>query len=788
MTRIADIFAFTPVGNPVGPVAPPTLRVLGGQQATAQQMQYAQQAYYRFQERARLSVVPNPIEAGRLPDGTQYRIVTIAPHTIMEIWPVGGQPIDSKSAIYVELLPPGAQRSMRYLLRPKGTVAVPGRPWSVEVIPTEAPIYDYVENDPPWPNSQRYYVQGTDVSWHSAEGKNKKNYLVIRGDEVSRQGAQVATLLVGGSKNNTPREFSDGGVKFFGNVLLNPAEIRFVTYDAKEFAYRETPVKNPPLLVPISDQTIFTATNNTAILEYIVGVSEHPNGGKLYVLLDRISNPTQTRSKDQWGRHERSGCVYRDVFWDGYYYRMAISLGVRLVADPEYQLVVDEYQRQGSSWSKTASVGAKVAGNCTPSRFRVSEGQNPTFADMLKVHENVGLPPINEVRTSGPLWGQVKFDQQGTAKYSASSSANYDQLVEVKRFTRNGGLSQVESWGGESYSVTFELSSTFDKLIYQEWYETGGGLYREYTNADRITDVNESRIVEEGLLLGNRRLTTFKTSVSVLASSTRTYRSDYQESTGSEPTDWIANDDYAGTVTLAWNHEGRNVIAYDPFLDLLCYTECLFNYNATFSASRKIILDLALQSTRSDTTIGSDCFLPITGPANIDLVIECRGQTIRIPVPKRTEQDGSTADELYIEKALQIPNFGGAANFEPPGYRPAILGPDAAYKKQAQIAVSGGFFSAHTNFNDFNSKVFGFPSGSTATFNRNRLCFGAMLNPANALSARYATDPRTGGAVIAFELRGKIPFAFAVDINGVRPLTDILPGTNPEHITTIGSA
>ena len=92
MTRIADIFAFTPAGNPVGPVAPPTLRVLGGQQATGQQMQYAQQAYYRFQERARLSAVPNPIEAGRLPDGTQYRIVTIAPHTIMEIWPVGSLP------------------------------------------------------------------------------------------------------------------------------------------------------------------------------------------------------------------------------------------------------------------------------------------------------------------------------------------------------------------------------------------------------------------------------------------------------------------------------------------------------------------------------------------------------------------------------------------------------------------------------------------------------------------------------------------------------------------------
>ncbi|WP_239009700.1 hypothetical protein [Delftia lacustris] len=36
---------------------------------------------------ARLSVVPNPVEAGRLPDGTAYRIVRIGNSTTMEIWP-----------------------------------------------------------------------------------------------------------------------------------------------------------------------------------------------------------------------------------------------------------------------------------------------------------------------------------------------------------------------------------------------------------------------------------------------------------------------------------------------------------------------------------------------------------------------------------------------------------------------------------------------------------------------------------------------------------------------------
>lgn len=79
-------YAFTPTGQPVAPVAPPALRVIDGQ-ATAQQLAHAQDAFYRFCASTRLSAVPNPVETGRLPDGTQYRIVVVGPQTIMEIWP-----------------------------------------------------------------------------------------------------------------------------------------------------------------------------------------------------------------------------------------------------------------------------------------------------------------------------------------------------------------------------------------------------------------------------------------------------------------------------------------------------------------------------------------------------------------------------------------------------------------------------------------------------------------------------------------------------------------------------
>lgn len=90
MTRIWNPYTFTPLGNPIVGEAPPVLRVMGGMQATAQQLSYAQQRFTQFVMQARLSAVPNPTEAGRLPDGTQYRIVVVGPQTVMKIWPAAG--------------------------------------------------------------------------------------------------------------------------------------------------------------------------------------------------------------------------------------------------------------------------------------------------------------------------------------------------------------------------------------------------------------------------------------------------------------------------------------------------------------------------------------------------------------------------------------------------------------------------------------------------------------------------------------------------------------------------
>lgn len=79
-------FALNVLGQPMAPVAPPALRVEGGQASSAQ-LAMAQQAFASFVNQARLSQAPNPSQIGKLADGTAYRIVSVAGQQIMQIWP-----------------------------------------------------------------------------------------------------------------------------------------------------------------------------------------------------------------------------------------------------------------------------------------------------------------------------------------------------------------------------------------------------------------------------------------------------------------------------------------------------------------------------------------------------------------------------------------------------------------------------------------------------------------------------------------------------------------------------
>ena len=145
---IWDPYTYRPDGQAIGAVAPPALRVHGSP-ASANQLGMAQAAFYRFCMMARLSVVPNPVEAGRLPDGTAYRIVRIGNSTTMEIWPASEDEDQRSSGIALVLtyldgsVIPGHHKDGEptvYLLTPgvtKGTRNTTGR-WVVRRPPSVA--------------------------------------------------------------------------------------------------------------------------------------------------------------------------------------------------------------------------------------------------------------------------------------------------------------------------------------------------------------------------------------------------------------------------------------------------------------------------------------------------------------------------------------------------------------------------------------------------------------------------------------------------------------------------
>ena len=88
---IYDPFAFDLLGLPKPAKAPAALRVLGDGSLTDAQLLLAQQAFYRFCETARLSTVPNPVEVGRLSDGTPYKIIDVTGNRVMLVWPQGDE-------------------------------------------------------------------------------------------------------------------------------------------------------------------------------------------------------------------------------------------------------------------------------------------------------------------------------------------------------------------------------------------------------------------------------------------------------------------------------------------------------------------------------------------------------------------------------------------------------------------------------------------------------------------------------------------------------------------------
>ena len=235
MSNIWNPHAFGVTGEPVGPQTN-ALRVYGAE-PSKEQIAVAQQAFAKFCANARLSMVPNPMEQGFLPDGSKYRIVTVGNVRIMEVRVEGAEEEPILRGILLDF----AGSSDQILLTPGGTLAAPNGAWAV------TKVKGWMIGMSVWPELVGNRLPGwANNSWVSADAKKwliqdwYQNYFARGGKVVTIVGASApargvlgftAAKKVGDFYEYTGLTF-DGDGKIFsqsaniaGNLFANPPPI-----------------------------------------------------------------------------------------------------------------------------------------------------------------------------------------------------------------------------------------------------------------------------------------------------------------------------------------------------------------------------------------------------------------------------------------------------------------------------------------------------------------------------------------------------------------------------------
>ncbi|WP_313080440.1 hypothetical protein [Pulveribacter sp.] len=111
MSQLAHLYAFSLAGTPIFGRPVPELRSEGGSLSTPQ-IGMARDAYQRFADTLRLAPLSFHAQAGRLPDGSHYRITAVGGQHIVQVWPVGiaSQAQVPMRGIGIVVAPPGQAR------------------------------------------------------------------------------------------------------------------------------------------------------------------------------------------------------------------------------------------------------------------------------------------------------------------------------------------------------------------------------------------------------------------------------------------------------------------------------------------------------------------------------------------------------------------------------------------------------------------------------------------------------------------------------------------------------
>lgn len=753
-------YSMTFRGDPITGQTPPKV-VVYGPPLTAQQGSYLQYEFMRFQSQARLSVAPNPSTQGKLADGSHYTIECTQGVCTCTVWPVGsssGGPDDIFSGILVPKTPGSI------VLVNKGAKGIPSKEWELKTPPLQKNIDSY------FPERAPYFWATTNTSY-LLPGKMRYLYRGY-GAQVGRYGLLTAYVP---DDHYRPIGVTTNQKKFL--LLRSTDKLSYCLSTDVDMGKVFLPFGSaiPAELIGIVKDT----TTERSISETDTSHGQHGYMGKASVnrqgnrivymerhlgrkaaASDVVDGKVTLRRRNIW-----TGCDFDVLYNRGLIYssystadKYADEEPIKSFDDVEKVLLT---QRAADGFPAGAQIYA------TPAFESNAKNKVSAFFVPASGQINLGsaIPSVVVSGRTAPTWkpsARLEVSVWGDYWYVRGSSTAIGPISGTWRrnekshnvFPHYMGDRLVMLKHTDERKYEQRLSGTVDYAALDGTFAEGEYRYSDPVwpgDGDIPTSALEVRTNTNQTISGTFEVDNYYT----LENGEKLYLQKYryaETGTFNKIKSWNGRSTVRETEkrqqTLSYSvqHERRVLLAYDPELDLLCYSEGIYSLRREFQ--------LNTDFERYDGAVIKDIFtfntpaLPVA--PMLKVVIKCRGVTREFEYPFRVDDP--------IDLLVMLPNTGVSP-----------------YASGRNIKTDAGFpgFSIEPGIIENGSTIS--LTGKNGDRDDVELWPFRGLPPGGAVSVpevRYIKTPETGAALLALRVQHDattwVNEVFIVDSSGLR--------------------
>lgn len=764
MSNIWNPYAFGVTGQPVGPQTN-ALRVYGAE-PSKEQLAMAQQTFAKFCANSRLSLVPNPMEQGFLPDGSEYRIVVVGNTRIMEVR-VEGEDASSACGVYIDrdILVSGTPTAAPIFLTVGGRFGNPDGKWKAQAVTRKhAPDGVFIPSD----NGRPVHASR---SWHD---QSLDEYYVQTdfSGNAERAGKDVLTFS-GLSAWPHLAVLSVDGEKSFCRVYQDASSVAM----AYAPAFNTNGLATPQPIVWTDFMPVYSVPAPTASAEHTIrSVATSPSGDKALVTRSTIDPskypPVPVGTEGEWPEYLTIELQY--------------SVGTGLYArrqhwfSSEDEVEVIPLTFSGTAWSAGAPVHSGGAATCDPQSmwkmgsFGTRTRNGGGFRGRIVVHPTATASAIPGSVCS--VEGALQDDVVELAIHGDHAYVEENDLDAPWKLVSDDQLNITGAWlthDGEPQIVEVSREASWRMT------STGTTDYKQFRNY-RCSPVSGGGLTWQDLAYSRlertetsdfHRKRTRKTQARI-GVDTLVLMEEVSEETGTmavvELKEYPTIGDMTWVVTttvsasLSVDYTQRRLLMADPQFRMLCYVEAAFNFSRGGSAQRVVTAEPGTGELVVSETGGDSDAAPAAPTA--DLVITVAGvEVFRRSVPTSRPDYGEVAEaEIVVDCTVPW----GMAD------RKGYFGSAWCGTELRDLVVYGlwpGGINEHMDE----------PLGLAPTL-------GISMHPlaaagAEYLAAEYAKDPKTGAGVLYIRnkpVSGPTPQLreiFTVDASGVNPVSRLVP-------------